>query len=548
MLVRVAGLAKAAVLAGAAVLLSGGAWAQVPAVPPVRIDTVRIESAASQLPQSQIDAILREPAVSRAHWGISVVALDASPLYQRDAETFFRPASVAKLFTTSAAMALLGPGSTVRTRLAYTTDDSGNADGLVWTGSYDANLSGRLFPYTGGSSAAGTAAKHPDQPLAVVQELAAQLRSEGIRHIHGGVMASAAPWDPYPQGWGTDDLLWGYGAPVTALGLDDNEVLLTVTPGLHAGEPATATLTPDIGYYTLDDDVHTVAAKQPAAMSPFRDAGSRIVHLRGTVAAGEPYTTHLAVDDPPLYAAMALRQALVAAGISVDGDGTAAAREYAGDPDNFLHDSREPVTLPVAAAAAAASQPPGPGQGAVDHISPTLAEDVVFTLKTSQNLHAESILRRLGLLAPAADPPQPPLVAGERVLRQWLLNAGIAEDEFVFWDGSGLSAKDIVTPHAIAQLLVYDARQPWFGQWRAALPVGGVDGTLRHRFGPETGLAGRVFAKTGTLGESRALAGYLVTATGRTVAFVVMCDDHAPGTSDDRQAMDRVVAAIAAAY
>jgi serine-type D-Ala-D-Ala carboxypeptidase/endopeptidase (penicillin-binding protein 4) len=73
-----------------------------------------------------------------------------------------------------------------------------------------------------------------------------------------------------------------------------------------------------------------------------------------------------------------------------------------------------------------------------------------------------------------------------------------------------------------------------------------VDGSLEGRFAKPP-LKDHVFAKTGTLGEARALSGYLDCASGRTVIFSVMVGNHAPGSSADRDAMDKVVAAIAAA-
>jgi len=76
------------------------------------------------------------------------------------------------------------------------------------------------------------------------------------------------------------------------------------------------------------------------------------------------------------------------------------------------------------------------------------------------------------------------------------------------------------------------------------LPVGGVDGSLSTRF-KQSLLDGKVFAKTGTLGEARALSGYLVAASGQTVAFSIMCTDHSPSAPADRTAMDKIVAAIA---
>jgi D-alanyl-D-alanine carboxypeptidase/D-alanyl-D-alanine-endopeptidase (penicillin-binding protein 4) len=98
----------------------------------------------------------------------------------------------------------------------------------------------------------------------------------------------------------------------------------------------------------------------------------------------------------------------------------------------------------------------------------------------------------------------------------------------------------------VAKLLQFAAKQPWFVQWMATLPVGGVDGSLEGRF-TKAPLKGHVFAKTGTLGESRALSGYVQCASGRTVIFSILVGNHAPGTSADRAVMDRMVAAIAAA-
>ncbi len=124
------------------------------------------------------------------------------------------------------------------------------------------------------------------------------------------------------------------------------------------------------------------------------------------------------------------------------------------------------------------------------------------------------------------------------------ISAGVAPADFVLYDGCGLSVQDLVTPRAFTTLLAYAARQSWGEAFRTSLPVGGVDGSLSARF-KQPLLDGKVFAKTGTLGEARALSGYLVAASGQTVAFSIMCTDHRPSLPADRAAMDKIVAAIA---
>jgi serine-type D-Ala-D-Ala carboxypeptidase/endopeptidase (penicillin-binding protein 4) len=164
------------------------------------------------------------------------------------------------------------------------------------------------------------------------------------------------------------------------------------------------------------------------------------------------------------------------------------------------------------------------------------------TNKTSENLHAELLLRQLGL----ARGRDGTIAQGARVLRQFLVSAGIDKDDFVFLDGSGLSGHDLVTPRATARLLQYASGQTWFADWKSSLPVGGVDGSLEGRFA-KAPLKGKVFAKTGTLGEARALSGYVECASGRTVIFSIMVGNHLPQVHADRDVMDKIVAAIAAA-
>jgi D-alanyl-D-alanine carboxypeptidase/D-alanyl-D-alanine-endopeptidase (penicillin-binding protein 4) len=184
------------------------------------------------------------------------------------------------------------------------------------------------------------------------------------------------------------------------------------------------------------------------------------------------------------------------------------------------------------------------------HRSGPLQDDLVVTNKVSQNLHAELFLHDLGRVAPCSDGST---VAGARMVRAFLVSkAGLDKDDFVFYDGSGLSGHDLVTPRATVKLLQYaamdpktGAAQPWFAAWKKSLPVGGVDGSLEGRFTKE--LKGKVFAKTGTLGETRALSGYIECASGRTVAFTIFVGNHAPGTTADRDVMDKIVGAIAAA-
>ena len=492
---------------------------------------------------SQITTLLSDPPVARAHWGVAVTTMEGTPLYGLNEGKLFPPASTAKLFTTAAAMALLGPGFTVTTSVYFppaAPDGTVNGD-ITLVGRGDANLSGRTLPWTStGSHVSGDPAPNP---LHDFDDLAAAVAARGVRHITGNVVASSYPWDPYPQGWAAEDLPWGYGAPVAALSANDNQLLLTVNAGRTPASPVSITLSPDLETYRVISTL-SVAAPGAAAkgVTVHHTPGDGVLRLQGSLAPGASFTAEIAVDDPPRFAAEALRHALIAHGITVDRAVTTTRQEP--DDVNFLREMRSPIPPSASGHGVAMGSFLHQRPVLIDHTSAPLVEDITPTLKDSLNLHAELILRDLALPASLSTGYSPAVEGGRRV-HQWLLDAGIDDNDFTFYDGSGLSTKDLVTPRAEVQLLAYAAKQPWFAQWKAALPIGGVDGTLALRFtGPP--LQGHVFAKTGTLGESRALAGYVLCASGREVIFSILDADHEPGSSADRAAMDRIVAAIAA--
>jgi serine-type D-Ala-D-Ala carboxypeptidase/endopeptidase (penicillin-binding protein 4) len=506
-----------------------------------------------------IAGLLEEPAVARDHWGIAVVGMDGAPIYSLNDGQLFQPASNAKLFTTAAAMALLGAKSTYQTKVLARGifDEDGKLTGhLVLIGNGDANLSGRVLPYVAPVPGEKAAAEDSGPaPLRYLEEMADQISATGLKSVQGDVIGddTVFPWEPYAQDWAIDDAVWGYGAPVSALSINDNQVKVTVTPGDAVGAPASLAMDPAMSYYTPDVAVTTGAAKSGSTVQMERTPGSKVLRIYGAIGLhAQPDVEEIAIQDPAEYAAMALKGMLEARGIRVSGEARARHRVLM-DTESF---SRESGAIVEAASKEVSPQqriePADDGAFGVavtgeertlaSHVSPALAEDVVVTNKTSQNLHAELLLRQLG----EARGRDGTIAQGARVLRQFLVSAGIDKDEFVFLDGSGLSGHDLVTPRATVRLLHYASGQTWFADWKSSLPVGGVDGSLEGRF-TKAPLKGKVFAKTGTLGEARALSGYVECASGRMVIFSIMSGNHLPQTSADRDVMDKIVAAIAAA-
>jgi serine-type D-Ala-D-Ala carboxypeptidase/endopeptidase (penicillin-binding protein 4) len=443
---------------------------------------------------ARANVLLDAVPVSQGEWGLLIVdAASGEVLYEKNAASYFVPASNMKLLTTALALDKLGLNYRFRTTVETDGElsPSGQLTGnLILVGRGDPNLSNRKFPFDIKEEFDGP----PDKVLA---ELADQIAARGVKEISGAIVGddSYFPRERYPGGWEIDDMVWEYGAAISAIVVDDNTVSLTLTPGEKSGDSVAALLEPATPDFIVKNEVVTSGAKERADLRLTREPGAQTVLVTGSLPAkSSPRKLVLAIEEPAQHAASLLAQLLVDRGVKFNGKIRA------------LHD-------------------PDPAESSrtvlAQHVSLPLGDTVRLVNKISQNLHTEVLLR-------TSARQQGRWVTPEDLLKfpqEFYLRAGIAEDDVVQTDGSGLSRHDLVTPRALVALLEFAQKQPWFPAYYASLPIAGVDGTLNEHMKNSVG-TGRIHAKTGSVSHVRTLSGYADPPGARRLIFSFLSNNQ----------------------
>jgi D-alanyl-D-alanine carboxypeptidase/D-alanyl-D-alanine-endopeptidase (penicillin-binding protein 4) len=247
-----------------------------------------------------------------------------------------------------------------------------------------------------------------------------------------------------------------------------------------------------------------------------RPPGTRQILFEGSISLKGPRRfAYVTMDDPALYAACAMYDALTRRGVSIDGHPVARHR------------------------ANGETYRPAVGTVRAFRSSPPASQLIQMADKVSENLHAELLLREVSRLEHKSGS----LEHGVAALNAFLKQLGAGPDEARIDDGSGLSRATLVTPRLITRLLGYmygtDARDAWI----AMLPVGGQDGTLSRRLccSPDAHL---IHAKTGTLGRAIALSGYAESKTRGWLAFSILVNNFAAPASEIQAWIDKIALAL----
>ncbi|WP_254512811.1 D-alanyl-D-alanine carboxypeptidase/D-alanyl-D-alanine endopeptidase [Anatilimnocola floriformis] len=457
--------------------------------------------------ETQVQALLDEPIYRQSHWGLLFVDLQSGDVvYEHNRHKLFAPASATKIFSTSAALDGLGADYRFRTPVFArgSVNSAGKLSGdLILRASGDPTLGGRTsdkgtiefadsdHTYANWSSEAGLT---PQEPLAGLNDLARQVRASGIRAVDGEVLVDDQLFERAESS--------GSGPKqVSPIVVNDNVIDLVLKPA-EAGKPAEVTWRPHCGLLRVESRVETIAAGGKTEM--FLRDHDGLITITGKLAADkQPVVRIQEVSDPAGWARSLFIEALERAGVTVSCS------------PSLKHPTH---SLPSASQYAELKQ-------VAELKSLPFSENAKLILKVSHNLHASELPLLL-----AASKGKKTLADGMKLQREFLQRCGVNVETISFGGGAGGARADYVTPQATVQLLQHLATRKDFAAFEQALPVMGVDGTLAKTVKSDSPVRGKVQAKTGTLVwdnvlndqgliTSKALAGYLTTASGKRLAF-----------------------------
>jgi len=471
--------------------------------------------------KDRIQQIVSQPALAPGFFAVKIVSLDTGTVvFEQDANKFVRPASNMKLYTVAAAFDRLTPD--------YRFITSVYAKEKV----EDGKIKGDLIIYGRGDPSIAARFNNGDY-FKGINDLADRIAAAGVTRVKGDLVGDESYFngESLGSGWEWQDLQWSYGAPVSALSINDNAIDLTVRPGARIGSPVVVSSgPPSAGFITTVNRAVTTAPGSQNDLEVHRGLGTNTLEISGHLPSGdEGFSGGVAIPDPALAFVSMLRDALAKRGVKIDGRLRTVSRRSGGSivPNAFNPaDAKLPAPVEIA-----------------NLQSPPFSLIAAQTLKPSQNLYTELILRTLGIMTNLT-PNRSDEAAGLQAVRGFLRQAGVPENDLALDDGSGLSRNDMIMADTSVKLLTFMSRHKYFAQFREALPVAGVDGTLRSRM-RGTPAEGNVRAKTGTLSSVASLSGYVTAASGERLVFSMMLNNFPDASAVRRDSVDAIAVLLA---
>lgn len=422
-----------------------------------------------------IDNIIAKHSTS-SDIGVYVQSLTTgNKVYEHNGSKLFMPASSLKTFTAVAALTVLPPDYTFKTKL-LAPPHSIDAQG---------NLNGDLYFYFDGD---------PSLTRKDINSMLSVLKQLGVRNINGNIYLDDSIFDraEYGPGWTWDERNFCYAALTSAVNIDHNCFPITIRAS-RTGTPPIVNKFAGYSFINVTNNAITKSASPARCPLTLHGMEDNNYVLSGCMSPQlREWGFPIAVRSMRAYASSIVTLLLNQQQIGLNGQ---------------ISFAKTPAETPLATIAS--------------HDSPPLCSLIKRMLKKSDNLYADAIYKKLDYHTTGNAGSWE---GGAKTLATILSEkTGIDFEKIKIVDGCGLSRRNLLTPQALVALLNYAYRNPSLSStFIGVLPIAGVDGHLQGRMGS---IKGRVRAKTGTMKGITSLAGYIYTNHNQVLAFAIMINN-----------------------
>jgi len=437
----------------------------------------------------QIDALLPDTLFPPSTIALIVGDLnDRSVLYERNADLLLTPASNQKLFTSGAALSILGPSH----RFVTTAGIDISRRTIFLKGGGDPQLTGT------------------DLDL-LADTVALYIGTTGAWSVAGDAsLFDSVYWGP---GWMWDDALDPDGMGVTALTVNANTIDVNVVAGDNLGSRARITESPPVPFIRVRNETVVVdSVVNPLRVTrPLLHPSNDIV-VQGEIRRGGHRSESIAVWEPDRFAAQLFAEALRDRGVHIS---------------DIRLDTMPRTAVPAGS------------------VVRTLDTVLTSMNKESDNLSAECLLKTLGAVETGSPGNW---INGPSAVRRYLAGEGIDTTKISLVDGSGLSRYNLTTVRTVFLTLAALYHHPQIWSYLVnSLPIAGRDGTLERRM-VGTAAEDVVYAKTGTVSGVSSLSGVIEAKGKNSLAFSMMMENFQASAKSYRAVQDSIVAYIVKTY
>ncbi len=438
---------------------------------------------------SEIDFMIDRSRANDAFWAIQVTDSTGRVVEDLNAHKLIRPASNLKLISSGAFLDQLGQDFRFTTTLYGRGEIASNrwTGDLIVEGSGDPSINGEFY----------------DDPLFLFEEWYQVLDSLGIEQVDGSIIAYEGLFDdvPYPRGWEWDDLSYYYAPEISSLSFNFNVVDLEVLADGAIGS------TPEIEWFPFNtpyvEFVNQQTITPPGTKfdeSYRRVLGTNTIILRSTLPQGYYETEPLSVMSPSTYFIDTFSRYLEMRGVEVKGQLIVESDYHSWSTDGL----RELAS----------------------HTSRPLHDMITWLNRESDNLFTEMLAKKVGS---DAYNTQGSTDLGLQVIRDFMHSAGIDTTVIRLRDASGMAPANLIRASDLNHYLNYIRGKSWFNTMYESLSVGGVNGTLSHRF-RNSMLRENFYGKTGFMSGVRTLSGYLTTKSNEQLTVTIATNNYTTST------------------